>query len=66
MPLIPQQDVVVVNALTQDVPDGKPVSDFAADLLRQALDSYPPCRIVSITHKTSIDAFSLIAVVETI
>jgi hypothetical protein len=58
MPLIPQQDIVVVNA----VGVGAQLSS-AADELRKRLESYPPCRIISIS---AVGGRDLVAVIETI
>lgn len=58
MPLIPQQDIIYVPWRLS--PGGERLESI--DLLKKHLESYPPCRIVSITA----DNFALVAVIETI
>jgi hypothetical protein len=65
MPLIPQQDIVVVTR-PYTVEKGQSVQAAAAAKLRWMLDQYPPCRIVAIdSHGPGID-YTLTAVIETI
>lgn len=61
MPLIPQQDIVVVEDIGGSLTS-------AVEKLTTQLDGYPPCRIVSIAIKQSavIYGIELVAVVETI
>lgn len=65
MPLIPQQTLVVING-PYKLAAGQSTENAAAQLLRAQLDSFPPCRIVSITGSGLIHGYSLTAVVETI
>jgi hypothetical protein len=59
MPLIPQQDVLVV-------PYFKGGLDGAVKKLRKDLEDYPPCRIVSIAMQTSGGLTAeLVVVIET-
>ena len=65
MPLIPQQDVVVVTA--RDVFGAGSLQELAAETLKGKLETYPPCRIVSIIgDKVVAGVYVLTAVVETI
>lgn len=58
MPLIPQQDIVSATG---------PNAGSATAALHQLLESYPPCRIVSISiGVTPIGAATVVAVIETI
>lgn len=61
MPLIPQQDIVVVNALGATPP-------VAVEQLKKKLEAYPPCKVVSIAMMSSVGApgTDLVAVIETI
>jgi hypothetical protein len=65
MPLIPQQDIVVIRGPYQVAP-GQGTEDVAAQKLKLALESYPPCRIVSINGGGNLHAYVLTAIVETI
>jgi hypothetical protein len=66
MPLVPQQDVVVITGPYQ-LEQGQRAEDAAAVQLKQALESYPLCRIVSVSCGSgNMHAYSLTAVVETI
>jgi len=62
MPLIPQQDVIVVEGLK----NGSAAAHVEA--LRQKLDAYPPCRIISISVGTTQfgGVEKLVAVVESV
>ncbi|MBN9613653.1 MAG: hypothetical protein J0H64_09405 [Actinobacteria bacterium] len=63
MPLIPQQDVLVIRG-----PYQQPMQPYeeAAELLKRALDNYPACRLISITAGGSMGPYSLTAAVYTI
>lgn len=63
MALVPQQDVVVIRG-----PYSHPSRSYdeAPQLLRQRLESYPACRIISITCRGNMADYTLTAVVETI
>ena len=63
MPLIPQQDVIVISG-----PYKNAVGAYkeAPVLLQQRLEEYPPCRIISITCYGSMTNYVLTAVVETV
>lgn len=64
MPLIPQQDIVVVAG---PYPPGQSIPQAAAEELRKILSTYPPCRIVSITAGGGpLHAYNLTAVIETV
>jgi len=63
MPLIPQQDIIVISGPYKPIERSQ---EQAAELLKQALEAYPPCRIVSITGTGNLAAYRLTAVVETI
>lgn len=65
MPLIPQQNLVVVTA-PYDLARGESIESAAAVKLRAVLESYPPCKIVSVTGSGTMHGYSLTAVVETI
>lgn len=66
MPLIPQQDIVVITGPYQLAP-GQAHQAAAVEALRATLDKYPPCRIVSITAGGGLmHAYNLTAVIETI
>jgi hypothetical protein len=59
MPLIDQQDIISVTDAASAM--------VAKDALREALDRYPPCRLVSVSLAINPKGLaSLIAVVETI
>jgi hypothetical protein len=66
MPLIPQQEIVTVDVLA------KFSIEVAAQQLKKKLESYPPSRIVSISHLVmnvplpSQGRVQIIAVIETI
>jgi hypothetical protein len=72
MPLIPQQDIVVITG--EHIRDWTALSTAvypaAVDRLKELLEGYPPCRIVSLTCSgagpNSNSEFTLVAVVETI
>jgi len=61
MPLIPQQDIVTVNALGAIPP-------VAVAQLKKMLEAYPPCKVISISMMPSVGApgTDLVAVIETI
>jgi hypothetical protein len=60
MPLIPQQDILTVTT------SGFNQFDYIHQL-KAMLESYPPCRIVSISiTKNYASGFQVIAVIETI
>jgi len=59
MPLIDQQDIVFASS------PGRPYTESLAELKRQ-LESYPPCRIVSIATHTQLGSTVVTAVIETI
>jgi hypothetical protein len=59
MPLIPQQDIVTIVH-----PGGTPQQLGAA--IQQALASYPPCRIVTISTHTALAVIVATVVVETV
>ena len=63
MALVPQQDLVVIQG-----PYSHPSRSYAEApaLLRQRLESYPPCRIISITCRGNMADYTLTAVIETI
>lgn len=65
MPLIPQQNIVVVTGPYTLKPGQEPVQ-AAAEKLQAALENYPPCRIVSLTGNGNMHLYSLTAVVETV
>lgn len=65
MPLIPQQTLVVITGPYTLARDQKP-EEAAAAKLQAVLETYPPCRIVSVTGSGTIHGYSLTAVVETI
>lgn len=65
MPLIPQQTIVVVTGPYTLARGQEPV-EAAAVKLRAALESFPPCRIVSVSGSGMMHGYSLTAVVETI
>lgn len=65
MPLIPQQSLVVING-PYNLSPGRSSESVAAELLRARLESFPPCRIVSISGINLVTGYSLTAVVETI
>ena len=62
MALVPQQEIVsVVGSL---IGIGGPKAD---DLLREKLEEYPDCRIISIAAAaTTVNSVLLVAVIETI
>lgn len=63
MSLVPQQDIVVIEGPYQS--PGTATAE-AAELLRQTLETYPPCRIISITATGLGLSSRLVAVVETV
>lgn len=63
MPLIPQQDIVVI---TPPYAPHLSTEEGVAQKLRERLESYPPCRVVSLSHYVWGSSFGLTAVVETI
>lgn len=65
MPLIPQQSVVVITG-PYNLGRDQSTEEAAAVKLRAVLESYPPCRIVSISGSGLVHGYSLTAVVETI
>lgn len=65
MPLIPQQSLIVVTG-PYDLARGQSTEGAAATKLRAVLESYPPCRIVSVTGSGTMHGYSLTAVVETV
>lgn len=66
MPLVPQQDVVVVVGPYQ-LAAGQSAPEAAAQKLQQILAAYPPCRIVSLTSGGGIGhVYTLTAVIETV
>jgi hypothetical protein len=66
MPLIPQQDILVVTGPYQ-LAKGQTHQAAAAEKLRATLTAYPPCKIVSITAGGgAMHAYVLTAVIETI
>lgn len=65
MPLIPQQDVLVIVG-PYHLTKGQSTQQAAADELRRVLDSYPPCRIVSLTGGGTLHSYALTAVIETV
>lgn len=65
MPLIPQQNIVVVTGPYTLERDQQPV-EAATEKLQAILENYPPCRIVSISSTGTGHLYSLSAVVETV
>jgi hypothetical protein len=65
MPLVAQQDVVVVRGPYKLAKDGR-VEEAAVLKLRAMLEIYPPCRIISLTGGGSLHAYTLTAVIETV
>lgn len=63
MPLIPQQDIIVV---TGPYGKGRRPEDQAAAMLVDRLKEYPPARIISITGGGILHGYVLTAVVETV
>ena len=67
MPLVPQQDIVVVTVSSLDSrPRGQSLYEAAALALAKKLESYPSCRIVAITSHGERHDYALTVVVETI
>lgn len=65
-PLVPQQDVIVIEG-PYIAASPKSVELQAAEILRDKLEDYPPCRIISISSNGGkMHAYSLTAVVETV
>lgn len=60
MPLVPQQDIVSVQA------GGFTSAAQLVPKLKQALEAYPPCRIISISTLKDNGALVMTAVIETI
>lgn len=66
MPLVPQQDVVVVMG-PYNLARGGRAEDAAVVKLRAILEAYPPCRIVSLTAGAGLlHSYTLTAVIETV
>jgi hypothetical protein len=66
MPLVPQQDVLVVIIGALAFP-GRFPAEVAIEELKARLEDYPPCRIVSLTSAwAGTSQYTLTAVVETI
>lgn len=65
MPLIPQQNIVVVTG-PYKLKRGQDTVQAAAEELQTALENYPPCRIISLTGSGIMHGYSLTAVVETV
>ncbi|MBT2495075.1 hypothetical protein J7E45_05585 [Microbacterium sp. ISL-59] len=65
MPLIPQQDIVVVEG-PYTLAKGQSTQNAAVQKLRLALASYPDCRIVSVTGSGVMHGYNLTAVIETV
>lgn len=66
VPLIPQQDIIVVTG-PYTLAKGQTHQSAAAEKLRAILMEYPPCRIVSITSGGGLmHSYNLTAVIETI
>jgi len=61
--LVSQQDVIVIQG-----PYTRASLSYveAPELLRKRLESYPPCRIISITCRGNMADYTLTAVVDTV
>ena len=58
MPLIPQQNIVVVSG-PYSPKRGQDLVEAAAEMLQASLENYPPCRIVSISSNGTGHMYSL-------
>lgn len=65
MPLIPQQDIVVI-AGPYEVARGGTFQAAAADKLKSVLEGYPPCRVIAISLDGVMAGTVLTAVIETV
>jgi len=66
VPLVPQQEVIVVVGPYQ-LAKGQSAQEAAAQKLKQILAAYPPCKIVSLTSGGGLmHAYNLTAVIETV
>ncbi|MGX1701700.1 hypothetical protein [Microbacterium sp. NPDC055357] len=63
MALVPQQDVIVIRG---PYSHASRAYDEAPQQLKQRLESYPACRIISITCRGNMADYVLTAVVETV
>ena len=65
MPLIPQQDILVITGPYKPARGGS-FEGAAVEKLRAALEGYPPCRIITFHISGSMHAVILTAVIETV